>query len=278
MVGVLLVNDDGYRAEGILQLRGALIRHGHGVVVCAPSQNMSAMGHSVTFRNEIAFRVIEEKDGPIVVVEGTPVDALRMGIGMIERHEIACPFDKLGIVISGINKGTNVGLNTCCSGTVACAVEACLLGYRALAVSIVDPSDDVPKAINTWPFAEAAEHFVALVLRNFLQQTDATVADAWNVNYPNNALAYQPDGTYAPKNPVFCQMSVMRLYTHFEMRSMLDPRTGMRTGLFVPVETVWMSSRAKEHEAVAGHENTTLNDYTYCHVRGHVTIVKLSSR
>ena len=80
---VLIVNDDGYRAGGIIELIKAL-QHEHEVFVCAPTENRSAAGHSLTLRRGLRAMRAElpgcEK-ATVFAVDGTPVDCLRIAIG-----------------------------------------------------------------------------------------------------------------------------------------------------------------------------------------------------
>jgi 5'-nucleotidase len=125
---VLLTNDDGYDAPG-LHAAFEAIRHLGRVHVVAPLTERSSCGHAITTGRPIRIRVVEhEHFGAVHAVDGTPADCVRLAHGGL----IPAPID---LVVSGINRGANTGVDVYYSGTVAAAREAALLGHRALAVS-----------------------------------------------------------------------------------------------------------------------------------------------
>ncbi|MCC7461335.1 MAG: 5'/3'-nucleotidase SurE [Gammaproteobacteria bacterium] len=122
---ILVSNDDGYRAEGIAQLRAALQPLGE-VTVVAPDRNRSGAGKSLTL--DVPLRV--HRAGPdVYFVPGTPTDCVHLAISGLFRHE----FD---MVVSGVNDGANLGDDVLYSGTVAAAIEGRFLGLPTLAVSL----------------------------------------------------------------------------------------------------------------------------------------------
>ena len=121
---ILLSNDDGCTAPGLLCLRDQLRLH-HEVRVVAPDRNRSGASNSLTLANPV--RVQTHADGTMCV-DGTPTDCVHLALtGMLDES-----FD---IVVSGINNGSNLGDDTLYSGTVAAAMEGRFLGYSAVAVS-----------------------------------------------------------------------------------------------------------------------------------------------
>ena len=132
---ILLSNDDGYTAPGLLCLRDRLRLH-HEVTVVAPDRNRSGASNSLTLSDPV--RVHKHPDGTLSV-NGTPTDCVHLALtGMLDE-----PFD---IVVSGINNGANLGDDTLYSGTVAAAMEGRFLGYSAVAVSSCAPE---PKHFET---------------------------------------------------------------------------------------------------------------------------------
>lgn len=126
---ILLSNDDGCTAPGLVCLRDAL-RQQHEVRVIAPDRNRSGASNSLTLANPL--RVQTHADGTMCV-DGTPSDCVHLALtGMLDEH-----FD---IVVSGINSGANLGDDTLYSGTVAAAMEGRFLGYSAIAVSSCAPA------------------------------------------------------------------------------------------------------------------------------------------
>ena len=126
---ILITNDDGIYAPGILQLYKSLKEIGT-VTVVAPLIEKSAVGHAITISDPL--RVIEvERDGAFFgyAVNGTPADCVKLGIQCIIK-------DKPDLVVSGINLGPNTATNIIYSGTVSAAAEAVIIGIPAMAVSL----------------------------------------------------------------------------------------------------------------------------------------------
>ena len=122
---ILVTNDDGYRSEGIKALAAAVARLGE-VVVVAPVEEASAIGHALTLKRPLRLETIAEG---VYGVDGTPTDCVNIAVTQV--------FKRLpDLVISGINKGFNLGDDVTYSGTVAGALEAALLGVPSLAVSL----------------------------------------------------------------------------------------------------------------------------------------------
>ncbi len=126
---ILVTNDDGIAAPGLRALAEALAPLGE-VVVCAPEREQSCAGHAITLHKPLRLKPTE-LDGLAVeayACSGTPADCVALG-----RYGEPRPPD---LVVSGINAGANLGEEVYYSGTVAAAMEACLQGLRALAVSV----------------------------------------------------------------------------------------------------------------------------------------------
>jgi len=122
---IMVTNDDGINAPGILALALALRELGQ-VTVVAPDRERSAAGHSLTLHSPL--RVFELREG-FFAVDGTPTDCVNMGI-----HSLLT--SRPDLVVSGINHGPNLGDDITYSGTVAAAMEANLMGIPAIAVSL----------------------------------------------------------------------------------------------------------------------------------------------
>ena len=126
MPHILVTNDDGYRSEGILALADALRPLGD-VTIVAPSDEASAIGHALTLRRPLRL----EPRGRPRVRRRRHADRLRE-----HRHRRRCSTRLPDLVVSGINKGWNLGDDVTYSGTVAGALEGALLGVPAIAVSL----------------------------------------------------------------------------------------------------------------------------------------------
>jgi 5'-nucleotidase len=126
VMNILVTNDDGVHAPGIVALAEALRAFGH-VTVVAPDRERSAVGHALTLHHPL--RVTEIMAG-IFAVDGTPTDCVNLGI-----HTLLT--ETPDIVVSGVNRGGNLGDDITYSGTVSAALEATLMGIPAIAVSLV---------------------------------------------------------------------------------------------------------------------------------------------
>jgi 5'-nucleotidase len=125
-VKILLTNDDGVHAAGLAALMKRIAEVAE-VVVVAPDRERSAVGHALTLHHPLrAARVAEN----IYSVDGTPTDCVNLGIHSLLAF-------RPDLVISGVNRGANVGDDVTYSGTVAAALEATLMGIPAIAVSLV---------------------------------------------------------------------------------------------------------------------------------------------
>ena len=123
---ILLSNDDGYFAPGILSLAETLAPLG-AVTIVAPERDRSGSSNSLTLDRPLTVR---QAHGQTYFVNGTPTDCVHLAVtGMLEQLP--------DIVISGINHGANMGDDTIYSGTVAAATEGFLLGIPSIAISLV---------------------------------------------------------------------------------------------------------------------------------------------
>jgi 5'-nucleotidase len=120
---LLITNDDGYDAEGLQRLIEQLADE-HDCFVVAPDQGRSCCGHSVT--NATELELLRKRDQHWTV-SGTPADCVRIGLMVLDI--------KPDWVISGVNHGGNMGIDTLYSGTVAAARESTILGYKSIAMS-----------------------------------------------------------------------------------------------------------------------------------------------
>jgi 5'-nucleotidase len=125
----LLTNDDGIYAQGLFSIKQALEEIGE-VVVIAPVTEQSAVGHTITLADPLKVIPIHRSGGFYGYgITGSPADCVKLGISCI----MDSPPD---IVVSGINRGENVGINVLYSGTVSAATEALILGHTGVALSV----------------------------------------------------------------------------------------------------------------------------------------------
>jgi 5'-nucleotidase len=161
---ILVTNDDGVYSPGI-QILAKRLRELDSVVIVAPDRERSAAGHSMTLHRPL---LIEEIKDSVYSVNGTPTDCVNIAVkGLLKETP--------RLVVSGINKGPNLGDDITYSGTVAGAIEARLLGVPSLAVSLV--------ARNDFRFAEAAE--VAVRAAAMIFEHGLTEGTLLNINVPN---------------------------------------------------------------------------------------------
>jgi 5'-nucleotidase len=131
---ILLTNDDGIYAPGLRALYPELKKLGD-VVVIAPAAEQSAVGHSVTLTNPLIVQEVRDNGSRMGwAIEGKPADCIKLAL----RELLPEPPD---VIVSGLNAGSNAGINVLYSGTVAAAIEgaffrvtsiACSLEYRSL--------------------------------------------------------------------------------------------------------------------------------------------------
>jgi 5'-nucleotidase len=188
---ILLTNDDGISSPGIILLAQALREAGHRVVVIAPREDRSGVSHSITFlSNPCKLTKIAEDAW---ACSGTPADcvvvALLGGFPELNVHESAdgkkaCPPD---IVLSGINRGANLGTDLSYSGTAAAARQASLTGIPAAALSLVEGEQ--------WHWEMAAAFVVERLAELRAYWKPGTFV---NVNIPNRP---QPPAALVPAFP-----------------------------------------------------------------------------
>ena len=131
---ILITNDDGIHARGLLALTNALKEIAE-VLVVAPDTEKSAVGHAITLSDPLRVHDVE-RDGSFFgyAVNGTPADCVKLGLKCLIQGGA-------DLVVSGINLGPNTATNIMYSGTVSAAAEAVIMGIPAIAVSIASFTD-----------------------------------------------------------------------------------------------------------------------------------------
>ncbi len=142
---ILVTNDDGYHAPGLAVLEEIAAQFSDDIWVCAPSEEQSGAGHSLTLNKPVRLQKFAERR---YAVTGTPTDSVMMAL----REVMDGPPD---LILSGVNRGANLGDDITYSGTVSAAIEGALAGIRAIALSQVyareGMADDVPfSAAREW--------------------------------------------------------------------------------------------------------------------------------
>ncbi|HET6572454.1 MAG TPA: 5'/3'-nucleotidase SurE [Fimbriiglobus sp.] len=169
---ILLTNDDGIYAPGLRALRKELLPLG-SVTVVAPAAEQSAAGHSVTLLTPLLVNeVFEEAEGNKSfvgwAVEGRPADCVKLAL-------LELLPDPPDVIVSGMNAGSNAGINVLYSGTVAAAIEAAFYRFTAIAVSL-----EYDKKIYDFP---KAARYARQVVQQILASRPAA-GSLFNVNIP----------------------------------------------------------------------------------------------
>jgi 5'-nucleotidase len=126
---ILLTNDDGIQAPGLVALYRELIKLGE-VHVVAPETVQSATGHGITIDTPLLTSKVTVENGFTgIAVDGRPADCVKLAVAQLLPRQP-------DLVVSGLNAGANVGINVVYSGTVAAAIEAAFLGLPSIAVSL----------------------------------------------------------------------------------------------------------------------------------------------
>jgi len=167
---ILLTNDDGVNAAGLAILEKIARQFSEDIWIVAPTEEQSGSGHSLTLTVPVRLRKLGERR---FCVTGTPTDAVMMGLAHILKDM------KPDLILSGVNRGANLGEDVTYSGTVSAAMEGALAGIPSIALSQSYAREGMG---DTVPFA-AAEAWADRVLRPLLAAPFAP-RTLVNVNFP----------------------------------------------------------------------------------------------
>jgi 5'-nucleotidase len=201
---ILVTNDDGVHAPGLLALTQAMRKIADTVTVLAPDHNWSASGHVKTLHRPLRVNEVKLGDGTSAwASDGAPSDCVALAqLGFIP--------EKVDIVISGINPNVNIGHDLTYSGTVTAAMEAAIWGIPGIAVSLNGP-EELSGVMDFQPAAEAALRIV-----RWLQSQEGLAEDTiLNVNVPYGPLSEMKGFRLTRQG--------MRIYRD-ELLKRLDPR------------------------------------------------------
>jgi 5'-nucleotidase len=169
---ILICNDDGFFSPGIQALAEVASQFGD-IKIVAPDRQQSAVGHAITMSIPLRANKVKMQSGiDAIAVTGTPADCIKLAHDKLMDR-------KADLVLSGINHGSNAGINIIYSGTVSAATEATILGYPAIAVSCTDFSEDA----DLTGCQQAAAKVIEFVLKNGLPK-----GVTLNVNAPAGPL------------------------------------------------------------------------------------------
>ncbi len=183
---ILITNDDGYEAQGLRALINAVksIPNTH-ITVVAPANEKSACGHSLTLHHPLRF--VEVDDDFFKLADGTPSDCVYLSLSAIYGDE-----RRPDLVISGVNKGSNMGEDITYSGTCSAAMEAVLHDIPAIAVSQV--VDFTEPFVDFEPAAEVAKELAERIL---LGDYPLPKREFLNINVPKELKERKLQVTYA---------------------------------------------------------------------------------
>ena len=164
-IRILISNDDGINSAGLNALSETLRMLGE-IIIVAPDRDQSAVSHSLSLYRPLRIEEIAES---IYSVDGTPTDCINLAINGILKNR------KPDLIISGINKGENLGDDITYSGTVSAAMEGTLLGIPSIAISLTTKSNF---------YFETASHYALMIVKYVLRRglPEGTLL---NVNIPN---------------------------------------------------------------------------------------------
>ena len=171
-MNILITNDDGITADGIIELAKEISTIAN-VYVVAPDSQRSATGHSITIHDPIMVKNAYIADNiEAYSISGTPADCVKVGIEGVFKDT------NIDLVLSGINNGPNLGTDVIYSGTVSAAIEGFVLNKPSIAVSYNEFN------IKREVYKEAAKH-VKSIINNLKDKLDLLNDCILNVNIPN---------------------------------------------------------------------------------------------
>jgi len=223
---ILVTNDDGVQSDGIHALADAMKPLGD-VVIVGPLQEASAIGHALTLRRPL--RIEQIGDG-VYGVDGTPTDCVNLACEIILKR---LP----DLVVSGINKGWNLGDDITYSGTVSGALEAALLGCPGIAVSL-------RRTRGTFDFGPSAQ--AAAMVAKMVLEKGIPARTLLNVNVPTGTPKGVRVTTQAKRNHV----------TQIDART--DPRGNAYYWIEEALDEYQPNSGKSDYETVmAGYTSVT---------------------
>ncbi len=201
---ILITNDDGIYAEGIQRLSQVLYEDDNNfkLSICAPDRERSAVGHAITMHKPLRAEKINYFQYPELggwAVNGTPSDCVKLAVEAILK-------DKPDMVISGINRGSNLGTDVLYSGTVSAAVEGLIMNIPSIAISLTKRDSSAESFILAARFA--------CRLSKMILETGFPASTLININIP-------PDINKIKGVRVTC-LGTRRYQNIFEER--VDPR------------------------------------------------------
>ena len=169
---ILITNDDGFNSLGLKALMEALCKIAN-IITVAPSREKSASGHSLTLTNPLKFMEIDKNFYSLE--DGTPSDCIFLSLATMFKNK------KPDLVISGINKGSNMGEDITYSGTAAAAMESVLQGVPAIAISQIYKNSN---EVDIFGYDLAKQTIVDIVIKIFNNFFPLPKRKFLNINIP----------------------------------------------------------------------------------------------
>ncbi|MBE0426458.1 MAG: 5'/3'-nucleotidase SurE [Nitrospirae bacterium] len=168
MTFILVTNDDGINSQGLISLYNSMKNLGEACIV-APDRERSAVSHSLTMHRPLRVEKLGEQ---VYSINGTPTDCVAIGVNKILP-------EKPAFVVSGINKGANLGDDITYSGTVSAAIESTIMGIPAFAVSLV-----IKKKLESPLYFDTASR-IAVEIGKYILKNSLPYDTLLNINVPN---------------------------------------------------------------------------------------------
>ncbi|MFH2034887.1 MAG: 5'/3'-nucleotidase SurE [Candidatus Zixiibacteriota bacterium] len=218
---ILITNDDGIHARGINELIRE-IRKIADVLIVAPDREQSASSHSFTMDRPLRLNKFGEN---AYACDGTPTDCVMLGIHGILKHNIP------DLLLSGINRGANMGEDITYSGTIAAAIEGSILGIPSVAISNSDGAAE-------GSYREAAK-FVSKFVRQ-IDKLNMSRGTFLNINFPKlNGDRFKEYAFTLPGQRVYNDIIIKKT----------DPRG--KDYYWIAGDCVWRDIEGSDHEAVS---------------------------
>ena len=226
---VLVSNDDGIHARGLENLCSALDSIGLEVLVCAPDRERSAASHALTMYTPLRCYELDKHGldaARVWSVDGTPADCVKVALELLLKDSLP------DFVVSGINRGPNLGTDIMYSGTVAAAAEGCLMGIRSMAISCTAKRSPDYKAASGF----IKDHFLSIMGNGIPSGTMV------NVNVPPDALMEHGKCIYR-----YTKAGTMKYSDAFDVRN--DPRGR---------QYIWMSGEPMDIDTDDDYDTVTV--------------------
>ncbi len=173
----LVTNDDGIASPGLALLaRTARAVFGDALVV-APDRERSATSHALSLHRPLRCHEVPDAEGPSWAIDGTPVDCVLVGLGHLANPDREPERPPVELVLSGVNRGPNLGFDCYYSGTVAAAREGQIKGRAAVALSLAGETEGA----FDFDAIEPAVHALLVAIRD---AGGPGPGELWNVNLP----------------------------------------------------------------------------------------------